>query len=47
MEGSFEVEMAEGDFEDVLRKSDAHGYLYEPQYTDEQLRMNHTWIGGS
>ncbi|XDV17632.1 hypothetical protein PO909_023464 [Leuciscus waleckii] len=31
--------MAEEDFEDLLRESDVRGYLYEPQYSDEQLRM--------
>ncbi|KAL1272835.1 hypothetical protein QQF64_028697 [Cirrhinus molitorella] len=39
VEGSFEVETAEGDFEELLRESDVRGYLYEPQYSDEQLRM--------
>ncbi|XP_051992948.1 uncharacterized protein LOC127651242 isoform X2 [Xyrauchen texanus] len=36
-EESFEV-MTEGDFKDLLCESDARGYLYEPQYSDEQLR---------
>jgi hypothetical protein len=37
-EDSFEVEMAEGDFEDLLRESDARGNLYEAQYSDKQSR---------
>lgn len=31
--------MAEGDFEDLMRESDACDYLYEPQYSEEQLQM--------
>ncbi|KAK2905457.1 hypothetical protein Q8A67_007256 [Cirrhinus molitorella] len=38
-EGNFEVETAEGDFKELLRESDVRGNLYEPQYSDEQLRM--------
>ena len=29
----------EGDFEDLVGESDARGCLYEPQYSDEQMRM--------
>ena len=38
-EGSSEDDMAEGDFEELVRESDARGYLYEPHYSEEQLRM--------
>ncbi|KAK9976719.1 hypothetical protein ABG768_021924 [Culter alburnus] len=31
--------MAEGDFEELLRESDVRSYLYEPHYSDKQLRM--------
>ncbi|XP_055050357.1 uncharacterized protein [Misgurnus anguillicaudatus] len=39
MAEGFEVEVAEVDFEELLRESDVRGYLYEPQYSNEQLRM--------
>ena len=28
----------DGDFEDLMLESDVCGYLYEPQYSDEQLK---------
>ena len=31
-------DMEDWDFEDVLVETDVRGYLYEPQYSDEQLR---------
>ena len=32
-------DMEDWDFEDVLVETDVRGYLYEPQYSDEQLRV--------
>ncbi|KAK0148178.1 hypothetical protein N1851_012112 [Merluccius polli] len=31
-------DMEDGDFEELMLESDVRGYLYEPQYSDEQLR---------
>ena len=30
--------MEDWDFEEVMVETDVRGYLYEPQYSDEQLR---------
>ena len=32
-------DMEEEDFEVLLLESDVRGYLYEPQYSEEQLRL--------
>ncbi|KAJ8002311.1 hypothetical protein DPEC_G00178560 [Dallia pectoralis] len=38
-ESNFEDEMEERYFEDLLRGSDVCGCLYEPQYSETQLRL--------
>ena len=37
-EGSLS-DMEDKDFEDLILGSDVRGYLYEPQYSDEQLKL--------
>ena len=32
-------DIEDGDFEDLMLKPDVRGYLYEPQYSDEQLKL--------
>ena len=32
-------DIEDGDFEDLMLESDVRGYLYEPQYSDEQLKL--------
>ena len=35
--------MEDWDFEEVMVETDVRGYLYEPQYSDEQLRAMEEW----
>ena len=32
-------DIEDGDFEDLMLESDVRGYLYEPQYSNEQLKL--------
>ena len=32
-------DIEDGDFEDLMLESDVRGYLYEPQCSDEQLKL--------
>ena len=34
-----QYDMEEEDFESLMLESDVCGYLYEPQYSEEQLRL--------